>query len=107
MIRIFVAAVLATGVSLFVTKLLIEWLSRLKIGQPIHEDVKSHTTKDSIVSKTYVSKSAHSHLQFISRSKPLFPVFFTFHLQNQVFPNPHSQPLYILQYSRLDLIFLQ
>jgi phospho-N-acetylmuramoyl-pentapeptide-transferase len=44
-IRIFVAAVLATGVSFFVTKLLIEWLTRLNIGQPIHEDVTGHTTK--------------------------------------------------------------
>ena len=46
MIRIFVAAGIALVVSGVLTKLLINWLTRLHIGQPIHEDVpEGHTTK--------------------------------------------------------------
>ena len=46
MIRIFVAAGIALVVSSLLTKFLIDWLTRLKIGQPIHEDVpEGHTTK--------------------------------------------------------------
>lgn len=46
MIRIFVAAGVALVVSVVLTKLLINWLTRLHIGQPIHEDVPAgHTTK--------------------------------------------------------------
>lgn len=46
MIRIFVAAGIALIVSLVGTRLLIRSLSRLKLGQPIHEDVpEGHTTK--------------------------------------------------------------
>ena len=46
MIRIFVAAGIALVVSSLITKLLIDWLTRMKIGQPIHEDVpEGHTTK--------------------------------------------------------------
>ena len=46
MIRIFVAAGIALVVSSALTKLLINWLTRLRIGQPIHEDVPDgHTTK--------------------------------------------------------------
>jgi phospho-N-acetylmuramoyl-pentapeptide-transferase len=45
-IRIFVAAGIALVVSSLLTKILIDWLTRLKIGQPIHEDVpEGHTTK--------------------------------------------------------------
>jgi len=45
-IRIFVAAGIALVVSGVLTKLLINWLTRLHIGQPIHEDVpEGHTTK--------------------------------------------------------------
>ena len=46
MIRIFVAAGIALVVSGVLTKLLIEWLTRWGIGQPIHEDVpEGHTIK--------------------------------------------------------------
>ncbi len=45
MIRIFLAAGLALVVSLAGTRLLIGWLTRLRVGQPIHEDVKAHATK--------------------------------------------------------------
>ena len=46
MIRIFFAAGLALVISLVGTKILIVWLTRLHIGQPIHEDVpEGHTTK--------------------------------------------------------------
>lgn len=46
MIRIFVAAGIALAVSGLLTKLLIDWLTRLRIGQPIHDDVPAgHTTK--------------------------------------------------------------
>jgi phospho-N-acetylmuramoyl-pentapeptide-transferase len=45
-IRIFVAAGIAVVVSSLLTKFLIDWLTRLNIGQPIHEDVpEGHTTK--------------------------------------------------------------
>jgi len=45
-IRIFFAAGLALVISLVGTKILIVWLTRLHIGQPIHEDVpEGHTTK--------------------------------------------------------------
>ena len=46
MIRIFVAAGIALIISLVGTRLLIRSLTRLKLGQPIHEDVpQGHTTK--------------------------------------------------------------
>ncbi|MCO5312596.1 MAG: phospho-N-acetylmuramoyl-pentapeptide-transferase [Microthrixaceae bacterium] len=46
MIRIFLAAGLASVLSLFGTKYLIDVLTRLKFGQPIHEDVpEGHTVK--------------------------------------------------------------
>lgn len=46
MIRIFVAAGLGLIVSLFGTKLLIGWLGRLGVGQPIHDDLaEQHATK--------------------------------------------------------------
>ena len=46
MIRIFVAAGIALVISLIGTRLLIRWLTRLHLGQPIHEDVpEGHTTK--------------------------------------------------------------
>jgi len=46
MIRIFVAAGLAVIVSWVVTRLLIDVLTKARLGQPIHEDVPSgHTTK--------------------------------------------------------------
>lgn len=46
MIRIFVAAGIALFVSWVGTKLLIDWLTSHKVGQPIHEDVpEGHTTK--------------------------------------------------------------
>jgi len=46
MIRIFFAAGLAVVLSLFGTRFLIGWLTRLHLGQPIHEDVPhGHTTK--------------------------------------------------------------
>jgi phospho-N-acetylmuramoyl-pentapeptide-transferase len=46
MIRIFVAAGIALVVSSLLTKFLIDWLTKLHIGQPIHEDVpEGHTTK--------------------------------------------------------------
>jgi phospho-N-acetylmuramoyl-pentapeptide-transferase len=44
-IRIFVAAGVALVVSSLLTKLLIDWLTRLHFGQPIHEDLTGHTTK--------------------------------------------------------------
>jgi phospho-N-acetylmuramoyl-pentapeptide-transferase len=45
-IRIFLAAGLALIISVTLTKLLIRWLTRLRIGQPIHEDVpQGHITK--------------------------------------------------------------
>jgi phospho-N-acetylmuramoyl-pentapeptide-transferase len=45
-IRIFLAAVIALVVASAGTRLLISWLGRLKIGQPIHEDVpEGHVTK--------------------------------------------------------------
>ena len=46
MIRIFVAAGLGLVISLFGTRLLIGWLARLGVGQPIHTDLaERHTTK--------------------------------------------------------------
>ncbi|HKY14165.1 MAG TPA: phospho-N-acetylmuramoyl-pentapeptide-transferase [Microthrixaceae bacterium] len=46
MIRIFVAAGIALVVSLVGTRLLIRLLTKLELGQPIHEDVpEGHTTK--------------------------------------------------------------
>src|SRR5829696_8814664 len=46
MIRIFVAAGIALVFSMVLTKLLIDWLTRWGIGQPIHEDVpEGHTIK--------------------------------------------------------------
>ena len=46
MIRIFAAAGLGLIISLFGTKLLISWLNRLGVGQPIHTDLAEyHTTK--------------------------------------------------------------
>ncbi|MCB1027388.1 MAG: phospho-N-acetylmuramoyl-pentapeptide-transferase [Microthrixaceae bacterium] len=46
MIRLLLAAGIALVVSLFGTKFLIAWLTRHRIGQPIHEDVpEGHTTK--------------------------------------------------------------
>jgi len=46
MIRVFFAAGIALAVSLVGTKLLIGWLTRLHLGQPIHEDVpEGHITK--------------------------------------------------------------
>ena len=45
-IRIFSAAGLALAFSVIGTRLLIWWLTRLRLGQPIHEDVPAgHTTK--------------------------------------------------------------
>jgi len=45
-IRIFVAAGLGLVISLFGTRLLIGWLARLGVGQPIHTDLaERHTTK--------------------------------------------------------------
>ena len=39
------AAGLALIVSIAVTKLLIDWLTSMRMGQPIHEDVTAHATK--------------------------------------------------------------
>jgi phospho-N-acetylmuramoyl-pentapeptide-transferase len=45
-IRIFVAAAIALVIASLGTKLLIDWFGRMKIGQPIHEDVpEGHVTK--------------------------------------------------------------
>jgi phospho-N-acetylmuramoyl-pentapeptide-transferase len=45
MIRLLFAAAIAITVSLIGTRLLIDWLTRLRIGQPIHEDLQGHLTK--------------------------------------------------------------
>ncbi len=46
MIRLLIAASLAVLVSLIGTRYLIDWLTKHRIGQPIHEDVpEGHTTK--------------------------------------------------------------
>ncbi len=45
MIRLLVAAAIAIAVSLIGTRLLIDWLTRLRIGQPIREDLTGHLTK--------------------------------------------------------------
>lgn len=46
MIRLLLAAGVSLGFSIFMTKFLIEWLVRHRIGQPIHSDVPDgHTTK--------------------------------------------------------------
>ena len=46
MIRLLLAVGIATVVSLVGTKVLIVWLTRRKIGQPIHEDVpEGHMVK--------------------------------------------------------------
>ena len=46
MIRILIAAATAMVVSLFLSRVLVFWLTRFKIGQPIREDGPiGHTTK--------------------------------------------------------------
>ncbi len=46
MIRILIAAAVAMVVSLFLSRTLVFWLTRLKIGQPIREDGPAgHVTK--------------------------------------------------------------
>lgn len=46
MIRLLIGAAVGLTVSLVATRFLIDWLYRLKIGQPIHEDVpQGHTVK--------------------------------------------------------------
>ena len=46
MIRILIAAAISMVVSLFLSRTLVFWLTRLKIGQPIREDGPAgHITK--------------------------------------------------------------
>ena len=46
MIRLLIAAAISLGLSLFGTRLLISWLERRRIGQPIREDgPQGHITK--------------------------------------------------------------
>jgi phospho-N-acetylmuramoyl-pentapeptide-transferase len=44
-IRLLFAAAIAIAVSLIGTRLLIDWLTRMRMGQPIHEDLRGHLTK--------------------------------------------------------------